>query len=338
MVSETEIRPAPSKAASRGRASRGAAPAQILMAFVLALLALVPLLIAILDEPYWLDIVGRMMIFATAACTLGFLIGFGGMISLGHAVYLGIGAYSVGILAHHGVTNGWLQWAVAAGASATVALLIGALALRTRGVFFLMITLALAQVFYFVGVSSETYGGDDGLFLYDRSQFGLGIDLYDAHQLYYLNFGLLCMTVVLLHRFTRSRFGRVLRGCKENERRMAAMGYQTYLYRLAAFVIAGTLCGLAGAALANQAEFVTPGYGSWFRSGELLVMVILGGYGTVIGPAIGAFAFLFLEHILGALTTHWAFFLGGFLVLTSWLGHEGLDGYLLRLLAQARRR
>lgn len=310
----------------------------VLTAVVLAALAAVPGVAAVFDEPYWLDIVGRLLVFATAAVTLGFLIGFGGMVSLGHAVFLGIGAYSVGVLAFHGLTSGWVQWAVAAAGSALVGLVIGAIALRTRGVFFLMITLALAQVFYFIGVSSDTYGGDDGLFLYERSAFGLGSDLYDPLQLYYLNFGLLCLVVFLVNRIIRSRFGRVLRGIKDNERRMAAIGYHTTRFQLVAFVIAGTLCGLAGAALANQSEFVTPGYASWFRSGELLVMVILGGSGTVIGPVIGALVFLSLEHVLSALTSHWAFVLGAVLVAVAWLGRDGLDVYLLRLVARLRGR
>ena len=233
-----------------------------------------------------------------AAVSLNLIMGFGGMVSFGHAAYIGIGGYAVGILAHEGVTSGFVQWPLALAVSALFALVIGALSLRTRGVYFIMITLAFAQMIYYVGVGLSRYGGDDGLTIYRRSQFGGLINLSNKTVFYYLCFGLLLATVYLVWRLVNSRFGMVIQGARSNDRRMRAIGFPTFRYRLACFVIAGTICGLAGVLLANHTDFISPAMMHWTRSGDLIIMAVLGGMGSVLGPVIGAVALLVFEEVL----------------------------------------
>ena len=218
--------------------------------------------------------------------------GYGGMMSFGHAAYLGIGGYAVGILAFEGIGSGFIQWPVALAASALFALVIGALSLRTRGVYFIMITLAFAQMAYYVASGLARYGGDDGLTIYKRSDFGGLIDLSNRVQFYYLCLGCLFGGIYLIWRIVNSRFGMVVQGVRSNEQRMQAIGFHANRYRLVCFVIAGTICGLAGALLANNTDFVSPAVMYWTRSGELMVMVILGGMGSLFGPVIGAIVYL----------------------------------------------
>ena len=291
----------------------------------LLLLAAVPPLAAIFNQPFYLDLFRRIMIFAIAAASLNLILGYGGMISFGHAAYLGVGGYAVGVLAHYGIYDGTLQWALAIGASALVALVIGAVSLRTSGVYFIMITLAFTQMLYYLGISIEEFGGDDGMRLAAKSRFP-GIDLGDANTFYYVVLAILVLVLVLGHRLVESRFGMVIRAAKSNEARTRAIGFSPYPYRLAAFVIAGGVCGLAGALLVNHTAYLTPEFMNWTRSGELMFMVILGGMGSVAGPVLGAFALLLLEDLLSGWTTHWQLYLGPLLVLSVLFFRRGLAG------------
>ena len=299
----------------------------ILGSCVLLLLA-VPPLATLLGQLYYIDLLRRVMIFAIAAVSLNLILGYGGLVSFGHAAYLGVGGYSVGILAFYGVHNGWLQWAVAIGASALVALVIGAISVRTRGIYFIMITLAFTQMLYYLGISVEEYGGDDGMRLKVKSQFSGLIDLGDPVAFYYLVLALLLVCIYLVHRLVHSRFGLVIRAAKSNEARSRAIGFSPYPYQLAAFVIAGAMCGLAGAMFANHTAYITPEFMHWTRSGEIMFMVILGGMATAPGPALGAFALLIVEDLLAGWTQHWQVILGPLLVLCVLFFKRGLAGLL----------
>ncbi len=298
----------------------------IVLATGLVLLAAVPLAAAMLNQPFYLDLVRRVMIFAIAALSLNLILGYGGMISFGHAAYLGVGAYAVGVLAHYGINNGYLQWALAIGASALVALAIGAVSIRTSGVYFIMITLAFTQMLYYLGISIAEYGGDDGMRLAVKSQFPGLIDLNDANAFYYLVLGILVLALFLGHRLVNSRFGMVIRAARSNELRTRSIGFSPYPYRLAAFVIAGAVCGLAGALLVNHTAYLTPEFMNWTRSGELMFMVILGGMGSIAGPVLGAFALLLVEDALSGWTQHWQLILGPLLVLSVLFLRRGLAG------------
>ena len=297
---------------------------------VLALVALPPVAQA-LGQGFYVDLVRRIMIFAIAAVSLNLILGYGGMVSFGHAAYLGVGGYAVAIFAFYGVNSGPLQWAVAIGASALVALAIGAVSIRTSGLYFIMITLAFTQMLYYLGISIEEYGGDDGIRLKARSEFPL-IDLNDGLQFYYVVLALLLGCVYLVHRIVNSRFGMALRASRSNEARALAIGFSPYRYRLTAFVIAGAMGGLAGALLVNQVNFLTPDYMHWTRSGEIMFMVILGGMGTSAGPVLGSFALLLLEDVLSNwrdprwIGEHWQVILGPLLVLAVIFFRRGLAG------------
>jgi branched-chain amino acid transport system permease protein len=293
------------------------------------LLALVPPIAALTGQPFYLDLFRRMMIFAIAAVSLDLILGYGGMVSFGHAAYLGIGAYAVGIPAFHGLDNGWLQWGLAIAASALAALVIGAISLRTTGVAFIMITLAFAQMLYYLGISLETYGGDNGMRLAGRSRFGGGIDLREPTIFYYVVLAILVLLLALGRRLVASRFGMVIRAAKSNEPRARAIGFSPFRYQLTAFALAGGAGGLAGALLANQTEYLTPDFMHWTRSGEIMFMVILGGMGTLFGPVIGAVALLLLEDVLSALTVHWQIVLGPILILVVLFTRRGLFGLLV---------
>ena len=292
-----------------------------------ALLLIMPPLSLAFDEPFYITLLGRIMIFAIAALSLDLILGFGGMISLGHAAYLGLGAYAVGILSFHGVDNGWLQLAIAIVGSALVAMIIGAICLRTSGIYFIMITLAVTQLLFFLGISLETYGGDDGLPL-DRSVFLEAFDLGNEVNLYYLILAFLVIMTYLSWRLINSQFGMVIQGVHENEMRMRAIGFPDFRYKLAAFVIAGGMCGVAGFLLANLTEFVTPEFMHWFRSGEIMVMVLVGGMGTLFGPLFGAAAFLLFEEVISGWTEHWMVIFGPLLVVLVLFAKKGLWGFL----------
>ena len=303
-------------------------------------LAIVALLLALLLLPVYVELGGsrflltlftRILILAMAAVSLNLILGYGGMMSFGHAAYLGIGGYAVGMLAHEGVFSGFIQWPVALLASALFALVIGALSLRTRGVYFIMITLAFAQMAYYIVAGLARYGGDDGLTIYKRSQFVSPIDLSNKVQFYYICLALLFASIYLVWRIVNSRFGLTIQGARSNDTRMRAIGFPTYRYKLVCFVIAGTMCGLAGALLANHTDFVSPAMMYWTRSGDLIIMVVLGGMGSAFGPLFGAVALLVLEEVLSGITEYWQIILGPLLLLVVLFARGGIDGLLAKV-------
>jgi branched-chain amino acid transport system permease protein len=283
---------------------------------------------AMIDEPFYIDLMARVMIFSIAAMSLDFILGYGAMISFGHALYLGLGTYAVGIMAHYELTNGWMQLLVCISGTAFIAFILGLISLRTSGIYFIMITFALAQMFYFLGISLEAFGGDDGLPIDTRSEFFSFFDLNETWNMYYLILGTLVVTALVLWKIINSRFGMVVRGSHSNDARMQAIGFPTFRYRLAAFVIAGVVCGLAGFLLGNLTEFLTPEYMHWFRSGELMIMVMVGGMGTLFGPLFGAFAYLMMEDFLANFTEYWQFYFGPILILLVLFAKQGLWGML----------
>ena len=304
-------------------------PRNALVAGVIAILALVPIYAAASGNTFMISLFTRIIILAIAAVSLNLIMGFGGMVSFGHAAYLGIGGYAVGILAKEGVNSGLLQWPLAVAASALFAVTVGALSLRTRGVYFIMITLAFAQMVYYVAIGLDRYGGDDGMTIYKRSQFGTVIDLSNKTVFYYLCLALLLASIYLVWRLVHSRFGMVIQGARSNERRMRAIGFPTYRYKLVCFVFAGMLCGLAGALLANHTDFISPALMHWTRSGDLIVMAVLGGMGTVFGPVIGAVALLVLEEVLSGITQYSQIILGPLFLLVVLFARGGIDGLLV---------
>lgn len=307
-------------------------------AAVLLLLGAVPLLAALFSQPFYVTLFTRIMIFGLAALGLNLILGYGAMVSFGHAMYMGIGAYAVGILAHHGVSSGWLQLAAALAVGLSVAAAVGLVCLRTTGMAFIMITLAFAQMMFFVAVGLREYGGDDGMQLPQRSDFGL-FTLDNPSVLYYLTFTCLLAVLWFFHRLVHSRFGMVLRGCKSNERRMGAMGFPTLRYKLAAYVLSAAVCVLAGMLMANLTRFVAPSYMAWQVSGELIVMIVLGGLGTLMGPVVGAAALLMTEELLSSLklgvpaidrviNQHWLGVIGLLIVAVVLVLKQGLYGRL----------
>jgi branched-chain amino acid transport system permease protein len=291
---------------------------------VLALLALPPFVLYI-GQPFYLDLVRRIMILAIAAISLNLILGYGGLVSFGHAAYLAVGAYAVGILGFYGFTSGWLHLAVAIAASALVAAAIGAVSIRTSGIYFIMITLAFSQMLYYLGISIEEFGGDDGMRIKVTSQFPL-VDLANPVVFYYVALALMLLSVFLVFKVVNSRFGMTLRAAKSNEARARAIGFSPYPYRLAAFVIAGALCGLAGMLYANHTRYITPDLASWQQSGDIMFMVILGGMASTAGPVLGTFALLLVEELLKGWTEHWQVFLGPLLVLSVIFFRRGLAG------------
>ena len=324
-------------------------PRNVVVAFLLLLLAAVPIYAAWTGNAFLVTLFTRIVILGMAATTLNLILGYGGMVSFGHAVYLGIGGYAVGILAYEGVTSGFVQWPLAILVSALFALIVGALSLRTRGVYFIMITLAFAQLLYYFGVGLDRYGADDGLSIRQRSQFAGLVNLSDRTLFYYLCLALLLVTIYLTWRLVNSRFGMVIQGSRSNDRRMRAIGFPTFRYRLTAFVIAGAICGLAGALLANHTGFISPATMHWTRSGDLIVMVVLGGMASSFGPMIGALVLLSLEEALPIviraaafpvfgdaavrMAEYWQIVLGPLFLLVVLFARGGIDG----LLAGARR-
>lgn len=301
------------------------------VAALLVFLALLPAYVVATGQFFPLTLFTRVVILALAATSLNLILGYGGMVSFGHAAYLGIGGYAVGILATEGVTSGFVQWPVAIGASGLFALVVGALSLRTRGVYFIMITLAFAQMLYYVAVGMERYGGDDGLTIYQRSQFAGLLDLSAKVHFYYLCLAVLVAAIFLVSRLVNSRFGMALQGARSNDRRMQAIGFPTFRYRLAAFVIAGMMCGLAGALQANHNEFISPAVMNWRSSGDLIVMVVLGGMGSLFGPLIGTVTLLMLEEGLSRITEYWAIIVGPLLLFVVIYARGGIEGALAGL-------
>ena len=314
---------APAGQPARSRLSRLGIPVVLFAA-----LALAPLLALAGAEGYLLSLLSRVMIFAIAAIALDLILGYGGLVSFGHAAFLGTGAYAVGILSSHGIEDAFIQLAAALGASALFALVTGAISLRTKGVYFIMITLAFGQMLFFLATSLASYGGDDGLTLANKSLlFGRKI-IEGDRAFYYAVLACLLGTYLLGRSVVASRFGRVLRGCRDNPVRMEAIGFHPYRYQLTAYVISGMVAGLAGFLLANQAEFVSPAYMTWQRSGELIFMVILGGLGSLHGALLGAAAFLLLEEYLAGFTEHWKMIFGPLLILVVLFVRGGIMGLI----------
>lgn len=314
-------------------------------ALVLAF-ALLPWVAQALGESYYITFFTRVLVMALAAVGLNIALGYGGMVSFGHALYVGVGAYAVAILADAGVAGGGVQLAAALAVGVALSLGIGLVCLRTGGIAFIMITLAFAQMAYYIVISLKRYGGDDGIALSARSNwFGAGLE--DSTVFYYLVLAVLLAVLWGVARMSRSRFGWVVRGCKSNERRMAALGFPVLRYKLAAYVLSAQVCVLAGFLLANLARFASPSYLQWSLSGELIVMVVLGGIGTVFGPVVGATCLLVLEELLvnGALPlpatadafvrSHSMLLIGLFIVVMGMRSRQSLLGALARAKAPA---
>jgi branched-chain amino acid transport system permease protein len=306
----------------------------------MALLAILPAVFNATGNAYYIDLATRLVILGIAAVSLNLILGYGGLISFGHAAYLGLGAYAVGIPAHHAIwggaewiasTNGFFQIFVAVLVSALFALVTGAICLRTKGVYFIMITMAFAQMAYYFFLSIETYGGDDGLVIDVRSKLPL-INFGNAMQLYYFCFAALAVAMVIVHVIVNSRFGMVIQGAKGNNERMVTLGYNTYLYRLTAYVISGAMCGFAGALLGNFTTFISPTMMEWSRSGELMFMVILGGTSTALGPVLGSASFIvieeFLKEVMGDFQEYWHLPFGLMLMAVVLFARGGLMGLI----------
>ena len=298
-------------------------------------LAAAPLAIWMLDAPFVLSLLTRLAILAIAAASLNLILGYGGMISFGHAAYIGIGAYCVGIPSYYGIHDGFVHLALAVGCGALVALATGAISLRAKGVHFIMITMAFAQMLYFAFVSIEEYGGDDGLLIFERSDFGF-LDIRDNQTLYYACLATLAVTMFLIARLVESRFGMVIRAARSNEKRSRALGIPTYRYKLVCYVLAGAICSCAGVLYANHSDFISPDAMSWIRSGELIFMVVLGGVARPFGPLFGVAAFLLLEEYLPDIVDtvadgygeYWHLVFGVFLILVVLFVRGGISGLL----------
>jgi branched-chain amino acid transport system permease protein len=311
--------------------TRGLFAGNVLPLLMFLLFAVLPLFATFAAESYILSLVTRVMIFAIAALALDLLIGYGALISFGHAAFVGLGAYTVGILASHGIKDALISLPVALGVSALFAYLTGIVCLRTKGVYFIMITLAFGQMVYFTASSLAPYGGDDGLTIHTRSTLG-GLPIFGSDRsLYYVCFVCLLGVYLLCRALVVSRFGRVYRGARENALRMGTIGFEVHRFQLAAYVIAGVIGGLAGFLLANATDFVSPAYMSWQRSGDFLIMVIFGGIGTLNGAILGAAAFLLTEEWLSGITEHWKLIFGPLLVLVAVFAPGGLIGFVAKL-------
>ncbi len=300
-------------------------------ALLLLILALAPFLFEWVNQPFYLDLLSRALILCIAAISLNLILGFGGMVSLGHAAYIGIGAYCVGIPSYYDYYSGWLHLALALSVSAIFALVTGAISLRTRGVYFIMITMAFTQMLYFIFLSLEEYGADDGLVIYSRSEFPAWLSMDSSMSLYYWIFAVLLFALFFTHRLVHSRFGRVIVGSKFNEQRMQTLGFNTYRYRLTCYVISAMICSVAGMLFGNFTGFISPDIMGWTRSGELIFMVIIGGVATLFGPLVGTIAFALLEEFLSAITVYWHLIFGILLVALVLFGKGGIHGWLSRL-------
>ena len=301
--------------------------------------ALFPIYTHFADLPFWNDVAMRIMLLGMAAMGLNLVLGYGGMVSFGHAAFIGIGAYCAGISQFYGITNGWAHVGFSIVICGFAGLLIGYLALRTSGIYFIMITLAFAQMLFFLFVSLEAYGGDDGMSI-DRADFGF-IDLYDPLRLYFLIWVCLVIVGLVLMLIVRSRFGVTLRAIKSNESRVEAMGLSPLRFKMVGYVISAIICGIAGTLFASWQEYVSPDIMHWTRSGELMIIIILGGLGTLAGPLFGAIVFLLLEESLPLLLSavapayaeNWMIIFGPLLIIVVLFGRGGLTGIIERLSA-----
>ena len=305
-------------------------------------LLLVPIWAHYSDEPYTITLATRVVILALAGVGLNLALGLGGLVSLGHAMFFGIGGYAAGILASHAQSYTPLMewpvliegtqfmpviWLVAVSASALVALVTGALSLRTSGVYFIMITLAFGQMFFYFTISWPAYGGEDGLSIYVRDHFP-GLNTLVPIQFFAICFVALMLALVFVARINRSGFGLALNAARQNEARVRAVGIEPYRLRLMAFVISGAITGLAGALYADLNRFVSPTMFSWQTSGEIMVFVILGGVARLFGPVAGAALFIILEEVLGGLSDYWHIYLGLLLLFVVLFARGGLIGLI----------
>ena len=303
---------------------------------VLVSLLVLPIIFNQIGMSFYLDLATRLCILAIAAVGLNLILGYGGMISFGHAAYLGIGAYAVGIPAHHwlygglnflATTNGFMHITIAIVISGLFAFLTGLICLKTKGVYFIMITMAFSQMAYYLFVSIEEYGSDDGLVINTRSEIPL-INLDDPIQMFLVSFSSLIFFMWLIQLITKSNFGLILSGIKDNEARMVSLGYNVYFHKLIAFVFSGIICGFAGVLLGNFTTFISPEMIDWSRSGELMFMVILGGVATVMGPLFGAIVFVILEEVLSSITIYWHLPFGLLLIAVVLFFRGGLSSLL----------
>jgi branched-chain amino acid transport system permease protein len=286
------------------------------------------LLVPLLGEVFYTRLFCRIMIHAIFAMSLDVLLGYGGMVSFGHAAFFGAGAYTVGILAKHGVTSALILWPAAVGAAVLLALPIGALSLRTSGAYFIMITLAFAQMVYYFASGLESCGGSDGMRMISRNGFG-GWEPLGSHTVFYQVVWVSLLGVFFgCRRLVRSRFGLVIGGIRQNETRMRSLGYGPFGYKLACFVLAAAIAGFAGALIANETLYISPSFIHWTQSGHVLVMVILGGMGSLVGPIFGAMALLLAEEVLSAFTEHWMIVLGPCLIVVVLYARRGLVSLL----------
>lgn len=307
------------------------------------LLVLAPMAFSAIGQPFYLRVLTRILIFALAASSLNLVLGFGGLISLGHAAFVGVGSYVVGILAWHevndvplltwpfiidGSSDPLIVWPLAILAAAALAAMVGAVSLRTSGLYFIMITLAFAQMVYFFAISLDQYGGDDGMRLREAPHLGM-LDLQNRTNFYYLVLALFALALVLLSRLMSSRFGQVISGARQNAARIRALGIEPFFYRLACFVISGAIAGLAGVLMANLDMFVSPSDLSITRSNELVAMVLLGGVGSLWGASFGAAFYIIAELALGSFTTHWPLLFGPALIAVVLFAPRGIAGVLL---------
>jgi len=304
-------------------------------AVVLLLLALPPAMQA-LGAGYYVSTAGKIVVFAIAATSLNLVLGYGGMVSFGHAAFFGLGAYATGVMISEGVLSGGAHLLATVALTAFAALVIGAISLRTRGVYFIMITLAFGQMLFYLANSIKGYGGDEGLNIRARSIIGFGLDLKDAPTFYYVALAVLAATLVALHAFVRSRFGRAIVAIRDDDLRAEALGFATYRYRLAVFVVAGAIAGIAGALSVNQQGYVSPNLLHWTQSGTLMVMVILGGVASLWGGVLGAAVLVILQEALSAYTRHWEFWTGWVLLAVVLFARHGLAGWLTSLAREKR--
>jgi len=298
--------------------------ARLLPWALLLALALFPLVAPIFDLDYYVGFMRHLLIVAIAASSLNFILGYGGMAALGHAGFIGVGAYTVVALVDAGLTSAWGAWAAACVISAVFAAAIGAVSLRTRGVYFLMITLAFAQMLYYLAVSLSAYGGDDGYGLHTPLKLGMGLDGAHVHIFYWVVLAIAALLFAFLNRVAVSRFGYALRGIRDNETRMEALGYPVYQIQFTAFIAAGAMAGLAGALLASHNQFVSPSLMHWTESAKLLVMVVIGGLGQRWGGPLGVAIWLTLTEALKLYTEYWRWPLGLLLILIVFFAPKGI--------------
>ena len=310
----------PRESASRSGLAAAAVVALILIALPAAMNAM--------GAGYYVSTAGKIVVFAIAATSLNLVLGYGGMVSFGHAAFFGLGAYATGVLISEGVLNAGVHLAATVAVTGFAALVIGAISLRTRGVYFIMITLAFGQMLFYLANSIKGYGGDEGLNIRARSMLGFGLDLKDPPTFYYVALAVLGATLLGLHAFVRSNFGRAIVATRDDDLRAEALGFPTYRYRLVLFVAAGAIAGIAGALSVNQQGYVSPNLLHWTQSGTLMVMVILGGVASLWGGVLGAAVLVVLQESLSAYTTHWEFWTGWVLLAVVLFARHGLAGWL----------